>query len=265
LRLTAENLTHSCGKNPYSCLSDPPKRANNTRIKYLLYQSFWALLDWLYPPACCCCGKPYARICRSCLAEIQPLQEPICDICGLKLAAAGTCLQCRSASRSYRALRSYARYKGVLRKALHHLKYGNDIALGEILARPLGSMLETLCWEIDFIVPVPAGIAHRKNRGYNQSGLLALPVALQIGKPYRTDILFKTGSNRTQVGLSYTERWQNVHAVFSADPRKVANRKVLVLDDIRTSGATMEACAKVLMENGASQVFGLTLAQAFVD
>lgn len=137
--------------------------------------------------------------------------------------------------------------------------------MGEILARPLSPMVEMLGWDVDIVVPVPSSIARHKIRGYNQAGLLAIPLALQIGRPYRTDILFKTGDHRSQVGLSYSERWKNVQDSFSADPRKAANRNILVVDDIRTSGATMESCARVLVENGARQVFGLTLAQAFVD
>ena len=115
------------------------------------------------------------------------------------------------------------------------------------------------------VVPVPGSIARYKIRGYNQAALLAFPIAMQIGKPYRKDILTKIGENRSQVGLSSSERWQNVRGIFSASNRQIDKRTILVVDDIRTSGATMEACASVLMENGARQVYGLTLAQALMD
>ena len=174
-------------------------------------------------------------------------------------------MECSLNLRSYRALRSYALYEGPLRKALHRLKYNGDIALGEILARPLGGMVKELGWKVDMVVPVPGSIARYKIRGYNQAALLAFPIAMQIGKPYRKDILTKIGENRSQVGLSFSERWQNVRGIFSASNRKIDKRTILIVDDIRTSGATMESCASILMENGARQVYGLTLAQALMD
>ncbi len=239
--------------------------SQRARIPDFLYRIFWASLDWLYPPICGGCEKPYVRLCRSCIETFQIIQEPVCEICGLKRASAGVCQECNASVRSYQALRSYARYEGPLRKAILRLKYQKDIALGEILARPLGEMVDKLGWSVDLVVPVPGSIARYKIRGYNQAALLALPIALHIGKPYRSKILCKKLDNLSQVGLTHVERWQNVLGAFAVSDRQVADKSVLIVDDIRTSGATMEACAKALMDSGARQVYGLTLAQAHVD
>jgi competence protein ComFC len=152
-----------------------------------------------------------------------------------------------------------------LRNALHRLKYERDIALGETLARPLITLLQDLNWEVDFVTAVPAGIARRAERGYNQASLLALPLALGSGLPYHSRVLSKKSGTPSQVGLSLAERRANVAGAFQARPDKIQGiqgKRVLVVDDVTTSGATMEACAAALSKAGASRVYGLTLARA---
>ena len=148
---------------------------------------------------------------------------------------------------------------------MHRLKYARDIALGEVLARPLLEMLNQLDWQIDLVTSVPVGVARRAERGYNQATLLAFPLALASGVPFRSQALFKARETRTQVGLTLAQRRENVHQAFQARPEIVVGRRVLVVDDVTTSGATIEACASALNAAGASQVYGLTLARATTD
>jgi ComF family protein len=153
-------------------------------------------------------------------------------------------------------------FSGPLRQALHRLKYYRDIALGEVLARDLVSYLKELDWSIDLVSPVPLGVARLAERGYNQAALLARPLALAAGLAYRPRALWKVRDTPTQVGLSLEKRRSNVVNAFCAKREIVSLKNVLVIDDVTTSGATMNACALALLTAGAAQVYGLTLARA---
>jgi ComF family protein len=235
------------------------------RPAYRLYQLAWAGLDWLYPPQCGGCGTPGSRWCVDCQRQTLLLSATICTLCGRVMTSAGTCYSCRETPPAYSALRSWAIFNGPLRRAIHRLKYSRDIALGEVLARPL---LELLCcsgWPIDLVTSVPMGVARRAERGYNQATLLAFPLSLAAGIPFRSQALIKIRETRSQVGLNRTQRRENVFEAFNARSDIVTTKCVLVIDDVTTSGATIEACASALTKAGARQVFGLTLARAETD
>lgn len=181
------------------------------------------------------------------------------------MATEGICDKCRRYPPAFTSLRSWAVFSGPLRQALHRLKYERDISLGDALALPLIRMLAELGWAVDLVTAVPIGIARRRERGYNQATLLALPTALAVGRPYRGGALIKVQEVRSQVGLNVYERKRNVAEAFQADRQITAGKRVLVVDDVATSGATMSACAEALMAAGARQVFGLTLARAALN
>jgi ComF family protein len=153
-------------------------------------------------------------------------------------------------------------HQGPLRKAIHSLKYQNNIGLAEALSVHLVELLDRLEWRIDLVIPVPLAAQRRLERGYNQASLLALPVALSRELRYSTRALRRTRETRSQVGLSGEERHINVKDAFNADSNAVKEKSVLVIDDVATTGATQEACARALLTAGASTVYGLTLARA---
>jgi ComF family protein len=124
------------------------------------------------------------------------------------------------------------------------------------------ALLGDMCWPVDLVTAVPIGTARKKERGYNQAALLALPLALGSGIPYSSKGLIKIRETRSQVGLNVQQRNENVFGVFRANSRLVNGKYVLVVDDVTTSGATMQACARALLEAGACGVYGLTLARA---
>jgi competence protein ComFC len=148
-----------------------------------------------------------------------------------------------------------------LRNAIHRLKYRRDIALGESLSHHLFTCLAKAEWKLDLVVPVPLGVARLAERGYNQASLLARPLAQRVGLYYRTDALRKMRDTPSQVGLTFDERQVNVAGSFEATPKYIVGKTVLVVDDVSTSGATLNACAEALLSSGAAAVYAITLAR----
>jgi len=126
-------------------------------------------------------------------------------------------------------------------------------------------MVGELAWPIDLIVPVPLSKSRMKQRGYNQVHFLARPLALQLDKKFAPKALIKIRDTASQVGLTKSERKRNTAEAFSASAQLVHNHSVLLVDDVTTSGATMEACARALLQAGSKEVFGLTLARSIID
>ena len=232
------------------------------RLSYRLYQVYWSALDWLFPPKCGGCGKTGTRWCNHCHASVKKIEPPLCQKCGQKLTRAELCVHCQKAAPSYTALRSWAVFEGKARDALHQLKYNRNIGLGEKLARSLVEVVQNEGWIFDLIIPVPLGLARLAERGYNQSSLLAKPLSLALDVPYRPQLLARAKETRSQVGLTAAERRLNVSGAFVAHPSRVKGQRVLIVDDVTTSGATLEACSEALFTAGARQVYGLTFARA---
>ena len=229
---------------------------------FQLYQFAWVALDWIYPPSCGGCNQRGARWCPDCQSSVTKISSPLCEHCGETNPSGGLCRNCRTNPQSYTALRSWARFTGPLRNAVHRLKYRGEMRLGEALAKPLIDYLRTLNWQVDLVVPVPLGVARQAQRGYNQAALIARPIALSEQICYQPDAVRKIKTTRAQVGLSRVERLLNVAEAFQAESRMVAQKRILLIDDVATSGATIDACSKTMLQAGAAEVFGLTLARA---
>jgi competence protein ComFC len=232
------------------------------RPVYRAYQWLWSGLDLLFPPVCGGCGRRGARWCQDCHQAVSRLLPPLCERCGQGLPRAGICETCLSTPPHFTAARSWAVFEGPIRQALHRLKYRRDLSLGEILSRPMVRLLGELDWPVDLVVPVPLGVARLRERGYNQATLLARPLALGYGCSFRPQALSRVRETCSQVGLSIVQRRENVSGAFQARTGWVSGRNVLVVDDVATSSATLDACASALLAGGAAQVFGLTLARA---
>lgn len=232
------------------------------RLRYHLYRSFWLGVDLLYPPLCGGCAKQGARWCEDCRQSIALIPEPKCEVCGLPHLSAGICLSCQQTRPAYRVLRSWTVFEGPIRKALHRIKYRQDLGLGDVLAAEMLGYVNHLNWHIDMVIPVPLGKKRFRERGYNQVGLIARPLAFAKGWTYASRSLKRAKETVSQVGLSADEREKNVRGAFVADRRKVAGKSVLVVDDVSTTGATLNSCAKALIKGGAREVYALSLARA---
>lgn len=235
--------------------SNPPEMANR------LYKWFWNSLDWLYPPRCAGCDTHGFRWCEDCQADSPRLPNELCSSCGTPHKAGSVCEQCKKYPPNYDGVRSWAVFEEPLTKAIVRLKYKRDLGLGEILSRSLIGMLDKIDWQIDLVIPVPLGKARLSERGYNQAAILAKPLALSLKLGYLPNALHRIRETKSQVGLSLRDRRENVAGAFEAERHLVAGKCILLVDDVMTTGATLDECAKALKFAGVKQVFGITLAR----
>jgi len=136
------------------------------------------------------------------------------------------------------------------------------VGLGEALAWDVARSLDTLGWEADAIVPIPLSQQRMRERGYNQSGLIAQPLSRIMQWKYLPNALQRVRHTRSQVGLTAAERRENVQAAFTAQPGLVQNKTILLFDDVATTGATLHSASQAFLSAGAKRVYALTVAKA---
>jgi ComF family protein len=153
-----------------------------------------------------------------------------------------------------------AYHEGVLREAIHRFKYRNVRGLAEPLGELLASYMVDHSLPADVVVPVPLHPARLADRGYNQSALLARELGRRLDLPVVEDSLLRVRHTRQQVGLSIEERRRNVADAFACRDDRLAGCRVLLIDDVYTTGATLNACGEALIAAGAASAWGLTLA-----
>lgn len=219
------------------------------------------LLDWLFPPTCLGCGEEGVFICSECFSKIKLVPRDVCNYCGSFTSKKGKCPNCDNKKLPYAGFRAFAYYDGVVRKAIHHLKYQNDLTIGRYLAGWLQLVYQRTDWEVDLIVPIPIGEQKRLERGYNQAERLAKPFSELLEIPFTSEALIRINEISSQVGLNHEQRQENVRQAFVARAQEVKDKRVLLVDDVFTSGATMEAAATELVAAGAKKVFCLTVAK----
>ena len=183
-------------------------------------------------------------------------------ICGLPQGTTQVCDRCAETSPAYAQLRSWVSFDGAIRKALHRVKYRRDFGTGEQLAFEMLAFVEHLGWSVDLVVPVPLGKQRYRERGYNQVSSFARPLALANGWVFSPKALKRVKETKSQVDLSAVERMENVKDAFVVESKKVEGKSVLVLDDVSTTGATLNSCANALIRGGAKTVYALTVARA---
>lgn len=225
-----------------------------------------AILDLLFPPSCVGCQRAGSLLCSWCAQLAEPVGERICLCCGRRQhEQIARCAACQQES-SLNLARAATIHGGAIRLAAHQLKYGGATTLAPLLARYLVVAFLLHPWpafyrRIDGVTPVPLHAQRQQERGYNQAELLARAFCQQVGLPLRPEWLERQRLTRTQVGLHAHERKLNVADAFRAHPT-VRGKRILLIDDVYTTGATLSACAHAAQVAGASAVYALTLATA---
>ena len=223
------------------------------------------LLDLLYPPRCAGCGRGGEWYCALCLRQTVPVPQPYCQRCGQPLTN-GNCRSCTVAPPVVDAVRAATLFEGPVRQAIHRLKYSNLTAVAPALGQLLAEAYDEAAWSVDVIVPVPLHPARQRQRGYNQAERLARPLAAAFALPLAPQALRRSRATGDQIGLDPAGRRANVAGAFAvAQPAAIAGKTVLLVDDVATTGCTLDACARALFDSGARGVFALVLARRPLD
>jgi ComF family protein len=224
-----------------------------------LWQS---LLDLVFPPRCVGCRRAGVWFCPDCLTQVRPIPLPICRICGDRVFAADLCVSCRQAPPAIDGIRSVTLHQGPVRKAIHGFKYRRQRDLAPVLGSLLADYLILNPPPGDLLAPVPLHPGRQRQRGYNQSILLAraLTEALpHAGLSVNDTALRRVRATASQTNLDRHQRKQNVAGAFACADGSLASRRVLLIDDVCTTGATLEACALACRQAGAASVWALTV------
>lgn len=234
------------------------------------------VINFIFFANCRTCNEPLSSlkekyICKECFSKITFVKPPYCDKCGKILVESFSeiekplCRECQSVKRYFYKARVVGLYEDILRESIHLLKFEKKRCmhkpLGELVINYLKEQQRDLIGQIDFIIPVPLHRKRLKLRGFNQAQLLSL----YIGKHFNLPLNFELKRIRytiPQMNLRREERLRNIKGAFKIKNHHVIVGKTLLLvDDIFTTGATVNECSKVLIEAGAKQVFVLTLAR----
>lgn len=231
-------------------------------------------LDALVPPLCLACDNPVAdpgQFCPACFSRAHLIVPPLCERCGVPFAAAGLggalgiCGDCREHNPAWGRARAAFAYDEVSRRLVLPLKYADRPETARHLAPFMARAGAGLLAEAEAIVPVPLHRRRLFERRYNQAAVLARALA-RPGRPALVDALVRTRATAPLFELGREERAREVEGAFAVRPSRVAalrGRRVLLVDDLLTSGATASGCARVLLEAGAAGVDVLALARAF--
>jgi len=229
------------------------------------------LLDVLYPPRCLVCGLEEAEpFCNACHEKIVPIREPFCDRCGRPVIASRlVCLECEEGPEpAFSWSHAVGQYSGVLRTAIHRLKYESRGALaqplGELLSKAMNtsSPLVPKNHVIDCIVPVPLHPSKLRMRGFNQAERIGRVLSERKEIPIDSAGLIRVRKTRTQTSFHAPERHRNVDRVFDTiSPMHFDGKSVLLVDDVLTTMSTVNECSRVLRNAGAKRVAVLAVAR----
>jgi ComF family protein len=226
---------------------------------------FKALFDFLFPPICLGCDKEIDKglICNQCINQIYTSALGVCARCGYPLKHNESCKHCRTNVILPRT-RALGGYTEPFSPLIHALKYQGKKSLAEIFGRGLTGLLNSdpILKQADGIIPIPLHPSRQRERGYNQTELLAKEISSQIGIPIMSALKRKKNT-KSQTTLDGVKRQKNMLDAFAVkDNSTILNKKVILIDDVITSGATINSAAQALLNGGAKEVYGLVIARA---
>jgi len=220
-----------------------------------------AFLDLLLPLRCLGCGREGDLICPSCRQSLPRIRLPLCQRCGATVREGNLCLACINHPLTIDGIRSALLFQGTVRQAVLQLKYKHLKALAAPLSQLLAEYLGSHPLKGETIIPVPLYPKRLRQRGYNQASLLAQELGKLVGLPVEDDTLIRVKDALPQARTrSAIERRLNVRDAFACH-RPLEGKQILIIDDVCTTGATLDACAIALKAAGAGSVWGLTVAR----
>lgn len=225
------------------------------------------LSNLIYPRRCPICdgitGGYERLICDACSGKLHRVREPLCKKCGKPLDAeeAEYCGDCARGSHKFTRGRAALEYDGFMRGSIGRFKYENRREYADFYVQELlglcGEAVKS--WGADALVPVPLHRERRRKRGFNQAELVARGLGRELGIPVRTDLLFRVKRTRPQKDLTDRERRSNLKNAFQSGKNDVRLERVILIDDIYTTGSTIDAAASVLLGNGVENVYFLSI------
>lgn len=235
------------------------------RVKFLLRSA----LDILYPPHCECCEKPGSLFCKQCIKRIRWVRAPYCQICSLSvcghISRAFVCANCRVRKFSFQFAVCGCEAEEVVRRLIHRFKYLGNTRLESILSRLLFHAWRDnriAASPPDVLVPVPLHPLRQRERGFNQAAILAEALSQHTGIPCKS-YLKRSLFTQSQTLLSRHERRQNLRGAFALrSHRPIVSANVMLVDDVLTTGTTLEECSKTLLAGGARTVKAITVVRA---
>jgi ComF family protein len=236
-----------------------------------------AVVSVFFPSGCRICDRLLTSasrvpLCEECLSSFERVPNMVCEVCGRPLPGltagpeqALLCPACQDGTYAFDRARSFAFYKDAVVRAILLLKFEQIEPLGTWFAERLAEVVnaEGAKLAADVVVPVPLHRQRERERGYNQAALVSEPLAKKLRLPHKAALLMRTRPRPDKQVLSLEERWESVRGAFATRPgSQVDGLRVLLIDDVLTTGATLDACARALRNAGAKSVSALTVARA---
>lgn len=238
----------------------------------ILKRIYNSIINFIFPQQCCIC-KSYlsvdGSICLSCLGKLNLITDPKCDCCGFpfefKLKGANKKLLCpRCLKKSYKFDKAISAviYDDFSKQLILPFKHGDKTQYAKTIASIMSMSGREIAKQCDYIIPVPIHLTRMLKRKYNQASLISGFLSKMYSKPVLYTTLVRSKATASQGHLSNKERKQNVFGVFSVKNNdKIKGRNILLVDDVFTTGATVNECAKILKKNGVNKVFVFTFAR----
>jgi len=242
-----------------------------------LIEILTGIADLIFPPRCITCGELLEQhgllpFCPSCMAGIRFIGSPLCPRCGTPFPAAEgedhLCGECLITERPYAVARSVGRYEKTLLTAIHRFKYRGKTGIGDLLSKMMADFADKT-WDMkvfERILPVPLHRRRLRERGFNQAVILARGLSKRFNVPLDFTSLRRDLLTPPQVGLDRKQRSANVQGAFTVThSERIVGRRLLLVDDVYTTGSTLTECARVLIRAKAEAVAVLTMARAVYD
>ena len=245
----------------------------NWSISRILHGVKDDLLSFFFPPVCTGCGEKLREnesfFCSVCHDAFDSIPPPICPLCGAPLGnhvlETRKCPECPSGEVHFDSARSAFLYRGAIAEGVKAFKFRSRIELSELFARILYYQIRKKMSgkKFDVIVPVPLHFRRYMQRGYNQAGEIARIISRETYIDHFPDAIKRVRATKAQSGLHHDDRRENVKDAFSPSPGdRLKNKKVLLIDDVYTTGSTINACAGAIKKGGAESVTALTICRA---